>query len=130
MRRRTFWAGTTADHIVQKRTSDSISYLLHIWGFMSEHMFSASLHMPKTSIVDWTITLMKKSLVQHLHYCQPPFPANPLLSSIFFCPPPFCDFCCAASCLRSSSGTLEMDDFINICLRSYLVNMLVEGPDS
>ncbi len=53
-------------------------------------------------------------------HCQPPFPAKPLLSSIFFCPPPFCDFCCAASCFRNSSGTLEMDDFINICLRSYL----------
>lgn len=26
---------------------------------MSKHTFSASLHMPKTSIVDWTITLMK-----------------------------------------------------------------------
>ena len=22
------------------------------------------------------------------HYCQPPFPPNPLDSSIFFCPPP------------------------------------------
>lgn len=53
-------------------------------------------------------------------YAHPPLPPNPELSSIFFPPGPREGLDCAASCLRSSSGTREMGDLISICLRSYL----------
>lgn len=108
---------------------------------LSDAELSVLGHSPERAYGTWIMHLMPDAmqveLVLILHvlhvlhcatgargHCQPPLPAKPLLSSIFFCPLPFCDFCCAASCFRSSSGTLEMDDFISICLRSYLGNKI------
>ena len=74
---------------------------------------------PSIFYADHTARTMCKNT--STYHPPPPLPPNPPSSAFCFeNPPPRVGLDCAASCLRSSSGTRDIDDFINICLRSYL----------
>src|SRR6478609_10919108 len=65
---------------------------------------------------------MSPTLLSSISFYQPPFPSPSSLSFLDPPPSPRTGFDCAASCLFSSSGTLEMELLLRICLRSYMVS--------